>query len=1063
METISRILSSVTGMEADVSLAVFQVFLHRYLQQERVVVVFPGSERESISVVVTQLKDQDTFSDVQAQVRNSLQAEKISWVFQNADTVVNQVAARFQVVFHYLHESDTSDSLVGQIPGTILELECACGASGFETRWHFNPAWYRADEVSRMAACFDVFVQNLQTANNTPCVQIPLISAAEQKTWINDWNQTAAEYPRQATIHEMIESQVERSPDVCAAIFNQNRVTYAELDRRANQIAHALMDAGVLVGTPVGLYLDRDLDMLAAQLGILKAGAAYAALDTQYPRELLERLFGVVSLPFILTNTRLAENLPDSQSKTLMLDDEWLNSFSDTRPSLLINSDSPAFILFTSGSTGLPKGVVHTHRNMVARFQAAWKLADLTSDDVISQTSPLSSIDGVDEIFSPLMRGARIMMLPHDVVTDPHRLVTALEQGGVTRMILVPSLLRIILALDEPGLAYRLRYLRTWLIGGEPLTNAMAKLFYEKLPQARLINFYGLTEGDALSHLVRPDVDYPIAPPIGRPIQNTKVYLLDERMLPVPLGVTGEICVASEGLFKEYYGRPDLNTQKWIVNPFDPQGLRLFKTGDLGRLTQDGCVEYVGRRDRMVKIRSFRVELGEIEAALYRHAAVRECFVAAREVKSSAVRSASLTHQVRLVAYVVLGEPVPEQKLRQFMREILPDYAMPAAFLFLEALPLSPNGKVDLSALPEISDSFDIQENFVAPRDPVETEIAEIWSALLQRHPISVDDNFFDIGGDSLAAVDLVLQLEKKYQRSLPISVLMQSPTIAGLADLIHSDRNVQWSSLVPIRPQGNRPPLFCIHADGGVLFYYNFARSMPEGIPVYGLQARGLIGGHRPHTNVCEMAADYIAEMKTVQPNGPYHLVAYSLGGMVSLEIGNQLIALGEQVAFIGLLDAYGPNYPQLTSAGNLFSYKVSVHANTLKVNSLRGKLKYLWIRATKRTGIVISNLFGDLFMALHLPLPHIIRYNYVSRILNDVVYDHNLDPHPGVVTIFRASIQPENIIPDPSLGWDEYVSGELKIVNVTGTHNSIMGEPHLRLLVEAVLGELDKLPLRG
>jgi aspartate racemase len=391
----------------------------------------------------------------------------------------------------------------------------------------------------------------------------------------------------------------------------------------------------------------------------------------------------------------------------------------------------------------------------------------------------------------------------------------------------------------------------------------------------------------------------------------------------------------------------------------------------------------------------------------------------------------------------------------------LPDFALPQAVVQIDQFPLSPNGKIDLKALPspaEIRRQGD--ESFVSPRDPIEAKLAVLWEKQLQVSPISMNENFFDLGGDSLAAIDLVLRIEKTFKRSLPISALLQHPTIAKLAIILRTDAKMQkWSSLVPIQPNGSLLPLFCIHADGGVMFYYEFARLMDKEQPIYGIQARGLSGEDRPHTSVPQMAADYIAEMRTVQPQGPYQFCAFSLGGVVALEMARQLREAGEYVAFVGLLDAYGPGYPKILSDKNLVDYKMSVHMNTLRLHGWRGKMDYLSRRARSRWHKIETGLLGSLLTALKIPLPQSIRYNYVARVLNEIVDHYQPTICPGEITLFRASIQPENIIPDSALGWKDYVSGKLKIINVVGTHNSMMKEPHLNIIVQAIQSELQRI----
>jgi thioesterase domain-containing protein/acyl carrier protein len=394
------------------------------------------------------------------------------------------------------------------------------------------------------------------------------------------------------------------------------------------------------------------------------------------------------------------------------------------------------------------------------------------------------------------------------------------------------------------------------------------------------------------------------------------------------------------------------------------------------------------------------------------------------------------------------------------LTERLPDFSLPQAIVQVDQFPLSPNGKVDVKALPNpVEIRRQDQESLVAPRDAVEAELVSLWEKLLQVKPIGVDENFFDLGGDSLAAIDLVLSIEKVFQRSLPISVLLEHPTISKLAEILRGDASTQkWSSLVPIHPMGSLPPLFCIHADGGVMFYYEFARRMDKERPIYGIQARGLSGEDRPHTNVPQMASDYIAEMRTVQPHGPYHFCAFSLGGVAILEMARQLRETGEQVNFVGLLDAYGPGYPQILEDKNLVDYKMSIHMSNLRMHNWRGKIKYLYYRIEYRLEKIETALLGSLFKTLRIPLPQTIRYNYVANNLNTIVDNYHPQFCPGDVTLFRASTQPENIVADPLLGWKDYVSKDVKIIEIPGTHNSMIKDPHLSILVRAIESELQK-----
>jgi thioesterase domain-containing protein/acyl carrier protein len=672
-------------------------------------------------------------------------------------------------------------------------------------------------------------------------------------------------------------------------------------------------------------------------------------------------------------------------------------------------------------------------------------VGSFTQFSVFAQSSPVTSIDAIDEILVPLVCGGATAIMPYDTVTNPHRLVDSLSAHKVTHLLLVPSLLRVILSAEE-DLKSKLDSLHTWLIGGEPLTATLARQFFEHLPEAVLINFYGLTEGDATSHLTHPSVAYETSVPIGRPIQNTKVYLLDESLNPVPDGEPGEICLAGEGLFHQYLNCPELNVERWLPNPFESDSAyaRLFRTGDVGRLRPDGEIEYLGRRDRMIKIRGFRVELGEVEAALAKHPAVDQCVAVVKQLGET--DQASRQQGAYLLAYAVLkpGETISSQDLHEFLKDRLPNPALPSTIYLLDSMPLSPNGKADVQALLQLHTmEREVRENYVPARDALELRLTQIWENLLNVRPVGVADSFFEIGGDSLAAIDLMLTIEKEFQCRLPITSLIQLPTIADLASLLRGDRkSVSLGSLVPIRVQGSRPPLFCVHADGSVFIYRRFAEHLDPSIPIYGLQAHGLADPqHQPYRQVDEMAAHYIREIRTVQSQGPYHLCAFSAGGLIIFEMARQLLQMGEQVAFVGLLDAYGPDYPEYRSTKDPVTYKLSVHLNTLRLHGLRGQLDYLSARLRHRSNDIMSRLFAGLLLRMNQPIPRKIRYEYIARLIDRAaeIYPRGRT-YPGDVVIFHALIQPKGIKPDRTLGWGQRVTGEIEVVDVIGTHHSIM-----------------------
>jgi amino acid adenylation domain-containing protein len=859
--------------------------------------------------------------------------------------------------------------------------------------------------------------------------------------------------------HTLFEIWADRSPGSIAVTGENGILTYRDVEQRANQIAHALRSAGVQKGDLVGLFMDRGPDLVCSVLGILKSGAAFMALDPKTPGEVLNRIFAGVDCKLLLSRRALTSRLPTISAPVLFFEDPtWLAAQPISRPGPLAGPSDPACVLFTSGSAGRPKAVLYLHRNLAARFSNTVQVSGFDQFSVFAQSSPVTSIDAIDEILLPLVSGGSTAIFSYETVTNPHQLIEYLSAHRVTHALLVPSLLRVLLTAGA-DLATKLDSLRTWMIGGEPLTAALTRQFYEQLPRAALINFYGLTEGDATFHVTSPAFPYHASVPVGHPVQDTKVYLLDEELKPTPSGQPGEICLAGEGLFDKYLNCPELNAERWVTNPFaaDDAYPRLFRTGDIGQLGPHGEIEYLGRRDRLVKVRGFRVELGEVEAALSRHPSVEQCVAVAKHPGGDG--TVSLQHQSYIVAYAVLktGENASSHDLREFLKDRLPEHAMPAMVFLLDSFPLSPNGKVDFHALSQLdSREREMCETYVPPRDSVELRLTQIWEKLLNFYPIGVEDGFFAIGGDSLSAIDLMLTIEKEFQCRLPITALIQAPTISALADLLRGDeKSVSLGSLVPIRVTGTRSPLFCVHADGSVFIYRRFAEYLDSSLPIYGLQAHGLANPKdQPFTHVDEMAAHYIREIRAVQPKGPYHLCAFSAGGLIIFEMARQLQALGEKVAFLGLLDAYGPEYPEHLPTKDLANYKISVHLNTLRLHGMRGQLTYLVGRFKHRGTLILSRLFADLLLNLRLPMPRKLRYEYIARVIDRAaqIYPRG-KTYAGDVILFHASSQPEGVKPDRTLGWANMITGDLKVVDVTGTHNSIMmHEPHVAELVRKI-----------
>ena len=552
--------------------------------------------------------------------------------------------------------------------------------------------------------------------------------------------------------------------------------SYAELDHRSNQIARALIVRGIPAEAPVGVYLPRSVDAYVAILGILKAGHPYVPLDVSQPTARLHRLVADCGCGQILTRRDLAHALPATTEAILVDADSAIWTGSRDMPLAPRPGSELAYVIYTSGSTGDPKGVMGTHRGCMNRFEWMYRAWPFLPGEVCCQKTALGFVDSVWEMFGPLLAGVPVVIASDDDVLDPERLLTLLAEAGATRLVLVPTLLGALLD-HAPDLAARLPRLRHWTTSGEYLSVDLAARFRQACPGAILLNLYGSSEvaADATWHEVRePHDNNPV--PIGRPISNTRVYILDSHLEPVPIGVKGQIYVGGDCLAAGYWRSPDLTAERFVPGPFELEASRLFATGDLGRFLADGSIEYLGRLDHQVKIRGYRIEPGEVEMHLAAHPDVRKAAVVAT--------SGALGDARKLVAYVVGRSNLapPAEELRAFLRARLPQYMVPADFVEMHELPLLPSGKVDLRALPPPRDNANASPRLVGPRTPTEAKLAAFWCELLEVPEVGVTDDFFDLGGDSLLAMQLLARISKQFEVDIPVRSLFDTPTIDRLA-----------------------------------------------------------------------------------------------------------------------------------------------------------------------------------------------------------------------------------------------------------------------------------------
>ncbi|HEX2225105.1 MAG TPA: amino acid adenylation domain-containing protein, partial [Thermoanaerobaculia bacterium] len=633
--------------------------------------------------------------------------------------------------------------------------------AGLAGSLEYNTDLFDPSTAARLLARLEGLLEAAFANPALPLAELPLLLTVERHQAILEWNDTAAAHPAGARLHELVAAQAERTPQAVAVSFEGESLTYRELVSRARRLAWHLLDLGVQPDGRVGVLLERSPEMSVALLGILQAGAAYVPLDPTHPAERLAILIESSGARVVLAQARLRHLLPGRGERAVFLDEGWeeIASRPDTAPAIQVGEENLAYVMFTSGSTGAPKGVMIPHRGIVNRLVWMQETYRLRPEDRILQKTPFSFDVSLWELFSPLLAGARLVYARPEAHKDPAYLVDLISQERITAVHFVPSMLQAFL--ETPGVS-GLTSLRLVTASGEALPPDVVRRFYGRISGVELHNLYGPTEA-SVEVSVWPCVPEPprSVVPIGRPISNTRLHVVDRDLRPQPPGVPGELLLGGVGLARGYLDRPDLTAAAFVPDSFGPEpGGRLYRTGDLARHLPDGNVEFLGRIDHQVKIRGFRIELGEIEAVLARHPSVRECVVLAREDSPGN----------RFLAAYVTGRPdAPPApgELRSFLGERLPESMVPAAFVVLDALPLNPNGKVDRKALPAPERTGEEAEGFVAPGDPVEELLADLWAEVLRTQRVGKTSNFFELGGHSLLATQVMSRIRNALGVSL--------------------------------------------------------------------------------------------------------------------------------------------------------------------------------------------------------------------------------------------------------------------------------------------------------
>lgn len=1034
----------------------YQISFLEYLKRIRQVAL-EGFDRQNVPfemVVNTLQPERSSAWNPIYQVMFALQNNQIGWPESPKlkAKLLNHFAMENSRLDLFFEVWEENDQLVGQV--------------------EYNSHLYDVLSVRHMVSHYVTLLNGIVLAPNSKVHELPLMNPDEHKLVVEDWNQTGFPYPEEALVHELFELQVRRTGQK-VALFDSTagvELTWDQVNVRANRLAHYLLDQGVQNQDVVGISCGRSADMIVAILAILKAGSAWLPLDPEYPDARLQYMLEDAN-PGIVLVDRPQEWLRDHEKTVINIHaiQDKLSDYPDTNIPSTGNALDPLYVLYTSGSTGRAKGVVGHHRGAINRFSWMWNRYPFASGERCAQKTTLNFVDSVWEIFGPLLRGIPLVIVPDQITADATKLVPYLAQQQISRIVLVPSLLRTILD-AFPDLAEAIPSLKLWTVSGEELSVSLYKKFSQAFPAAKLLNIYGSSE--VAADVTCMDVSsYPTNERmyIGKPIDNMSAFILDDRLEPVPVGVPGEICIAGPGVALGYYNREELTSERFVPNPVTGTG-RIFRTGDLGRFNSDGYIEYLGRRDFQIKVRGVRIEPKEVELALESHELIEQAQVGSRP---------GLDGQPDLVAWVVLNQhdtsastSLDISAIRAFVSKLVPAYMIPSKIVSLTEFPLTPNGKIDRQNLPEPTQNLaSFEKQFSPPRDDVEKVLSSIWCDLLNVQQVGLFDDFFELGGQSMLAVQMFGRVRDQLKVNLNLVQLFEASTLIGLSDLIrtHKDFNQsnaeskpQTTNLLAHLPKENNPApklnhlvkinqgtpsvlrtFYCVHGAGGnVLFFKHWQKFLGD-IPFYAFQARGVLGVQMPHGSVVEMAAAYVNELLKVDPKGPWILGGYSGGGVVALEMALQLEAQGYEKPPIIMLDTFHPSVQPR-------NYTMRDRVHLLKTNPV----DYVRSVTQKRLMAHFKKDFSmedlDAMVASGEPLPIELRNDYLADYFAQSLEQYTAPKtYDGEVLLICAEeIWHMFAHAGFKRGWGDTLTA-LNVVEIPGDHFSIIEEPQVQELI--------------
>jgi amino acid adenylation domain-containing protein len=875
------------------------------------------------------------------------------------------------------------------------------------------------------------------------------VSSDEWNQIVNEFNNTIAPYPKEKTLFGLFEEQVLKSPEAIALRKGDKTMTYDELNKQGNRLAHLLIDSGIVPEDNIGLLVTRDFEMIIGMMAILKAGGAYVPIDPEYPVDRQEYIFNQSLLKMVIADKEYPLKELIDEKKYLTIDFNKLGVFDDANPGLEIDSRQLAYTIYTSGSTGRPKGVMIEHHSVVNLVLWVNNTYNIGLNDRLLFITSMCFDLSVYDIFGMLSAGGCLVIAETKEIQNVKTLQEMLVKYDITFWDSVPTTLDYLVRdLEREQKEYRHDGLKTVFMSGDWIPVGLPGRIKEFFPQAKVISLGGATEATVWSNFFPVEQTYKEwkSIPYGKPITNNFFYILDEQLHPVPIGVMGDLYIGGVGVARGYANDPEKTRNSFIPDPFNSSfGGVMYRTGDLGRMMPDLNMEFMGRKDNQVKIQGFRVELGEIESVLNSCGLVTSAVVLAKDGADG---------KKMLVGYIVPKGKYEREPVIDFLKTKVPHYMVPAVWIELSELPLTSNGKIDRKALPEVDQATAVKKSYLEPATETEKVMAALWKESMGLDHISAEDNFFELGGHSLMAVRILSKFEKKTGKNLQLAVLFKYPNIRSLSDFIDNSQSESiYKSLVPIKASGNKAPIYIIHGEGlNVLNFSHLVTYMDSEQPIYGLQALGLMGDDQPLENLPDIAGHYIKEIMQHNPSGPYLLAGYSFGGYVAVEMRKQLTAMGRQVKMLMMFDTNAEKteykdwmiLPKKVKRNlpKLLSFIKSLLSHPLALAKQQYQL-FTQKRLEKTSKHDAKSFYQKI---KNIKQKHLVAFRkYPMEAFDDKVY------------LYRADICVHYVNDYEFLGWKKFAKKGVELYHIPGDHLSMLLPPNVKEFASILQKSID------